>query len=473
MAPGAGDTAGRGPQPGVENGSAPDAGWQQHGQHGQDGQNGAPHAGARDGDAATDRGPVPGQPGTGGGAWAGPESPGAPSAETVSSPGEPGPGAAGPADAARPEAEAIPVPAASVAASGAAGPERGHPHAPTAPASSPPEPARVDVAAGPDAEAASGAIGAGPDAPGAAVHATPGGDAPAVPAVPAAPAVPEASTGAHPPAPEGSAAPQPDGPAAGPTAPDPGPDAHLTTPPPPAAEGGPVQRPATFGGSAGGDESGSWVIPSEVTDPTHGESEPAPPPPPTDSEHPETSYVLRVNGIDRAVSSAWIGESLLYVLRERLGLAGAKDGCSQGECGACSVQVDGRLVAACLVPAATAAGCEIRTVEGLGTEEEPSDVQRALSSCAVQCGFCLPGMAMTVHDLLEGNHQPTELQTRQALCGNLCRCSGYRGVLDAVRTVIDERAERAERAEHTERAARTAAEPPRIPQQSGPSEGDA
>ncbi|MFB7900431.1 (2Fe-2S)-binding protein, partial [Streptomyces xiamenensis] len=271
------------------------------------------------------------------------------------------------------------------------------------------------------------------------------------------------------PAPEGSA-PPPDGGAAGLIAPGPGPDAHLTSTPPPAAESGPVQRPATFGGSGGGDESGSWVIPSEVTDPTHGESEIAPPPPPTDSEHPETSYVLRVNGIDRAVSSAWIGESLLYVLRERLGLAGAKDGCSQGECGACSVQVDGRLVAACLVPAATAAGCEIRTVEGLGTEEEPSDVQRALSSCAVQCGFCLPGMAMTVHDLLEGNHQPTELQTRQALCGNLCRCSGYRGVLDAVRTVIDERAERAE---HIERAARTAAEPPRIPQQSGPSEGDA
>ncbi|MCK1817289.1 (2Fe-2S)-binding protein, partial [Streptomyces sp. XM4011] len=238
--------------------------------------------------------------------------------------------------------------------------------------------------------------------------------------------------------------------------------------PAPAAEGGPVQRPAGFGGSGSGDESGSWVIPSEVTDPAQPVAEapaPAPVPPPvSDSEHPEVSYVLRVNGIDRAVSSAWIGESLLYVLRERLGLAGAKDGCSQGECGACSVQVDGRLVAACLVPAATAAGSEIRTVEGLGTESEPSDVQRALASCAVQCGFCLPGMAMTVHDLLEGNHAPTELQTRQALCGNLCRCSGYRGVLDAVRTVIEERAERAERAEQ---------QSPRIPQQAGPPEGDA
>ena len=117
------------------------------------------------------------------------------------------------------------------------------------------------------------------------------------------------------------------------------------------------------------------------------------------------------------------------MLRERLGLAGAKDGCSQGECGACNVQVDGRLVASCLVPAVTAAGSEVRTVEGLAVDGQPSDVQRALAACgAVQCGFCVPGMAMTVHDLLEGNPAPTELETRQALCGNLCRCSGYRGV---------------------------------------------
>ncbi|MFF9507882.1 2Fe-2S iron-sulfur cluster-binding protein [Streptomyces sp. NPDC014724] len=155
------------------------------------------------------------------------------------------------------------------------------------------------------------------------------------------------------------------------------------------------------------------------------------------SEHPATSYVLHVNGADRPVTDAWIGESLLYVLRERLGLAGAKDGCSQGECGACNVQVDGRLVASCLVPAATTAGSEVRTVEGLAVDGEPSDVQRALAKCgAVQCGFCIPGMAMTIHDLLEGNHAPSELETRQALCGNLCRCSGYRGVLDAVNEVI-------------------------------------
>ncbi|MEU5833396.1 2Fe-2S iron-sulfur cluster-binding protein [Streptomyces diacarni] len=166
----------------------------------------------------------------------------------------------------------------------------------------------------------------------------------------------------------------------------------------------------------------------------------------TEDEHPHVSYALHVNGVDRPVASAWIGESLLYVLRERLGLAGAKDGCAQGECGACSVQVDGRLVAACLVPAATAAGSEVRTVEGLSADGGPSDVQCALAeSGSVQCGFCVPGLAMTVHDLLEGNHAPTDLETRKAISGNLCRCSGYRGVLDAVHTVVEQRAAKAER----------------------------
>ncbi|MER5895869.1 2Fe-2S iron-sulfur cluster-binding protein [Streptomyces sp. NPDC001876] len=184
------------------------------------------------------------------------------------------------------------------------------------------------------------------------------------------------------------------------------------------------------------------------------------------SEHPAASYVLHVNGVDRPVTDAWIGESLLYVLRERLGLAGAKDGCSQGECGACNVQVDGRLVASCLVPAATTAGSEVRTVEGLAVDGEPSDVQRALAECgAVQCGFCIPGMAMTVHDLLEGNHAPSELETRQALCGNLCRCSGYRGVLDAVREVVAGREATAEAAHAAD------SEEPRIPQQAAPGAG--
>ncbi|WP_243761426.1 (2Fe-2S)-binding protein, partial [Streptomyces sp. YIM 98790] len=194
------------------------------------------------------------------------------------------------------------------------------------------------------------------------------------------------------------------------------------------------------------------------------------------STHPVVSYVLTVNGIDRPVTDAWVGESLLYVLRERLGLAGAKDGCSQGECGACSVQLDGRLVAACLVPAATAAGSEILTVEGLGGQDAPSDVQQALAAGPVQCGFCLPGMAMAVHDLLERNHAPTELETRQALCGNLCRCAGYRDVLDAVRTVAAGRAARQQQDDGgtgpapgdpgaTDGAGGPAA--PRIPQQGG------
>ncbi|MFB7517988.1 (2Fe-2S)-binding protein [Streptomyces sp. NPDC056144] len=193
------------------------------------------------------------------------------------------------------------------------------------------------------------------------------------------------------------------------------------------------------------DEVAPEAVPDAEPVPAPVPAEPAPVPVPayasTDSEeHPHTSYTLRVNGTDRPVTGSWIGESLLYVLRERLGLAGAKDGCSQGECGACNVQVDGRLVASCLVPAATAAGSEVRTVEGLAVDGEPSDVQRAMSKCGtVQCGFCIPGMCMTVHDLLEGNHAPTELETRQALAGNLCRCSGYRGVLEAVRDVVAER----------------------------------
>lgn len=213
---------------------------------------------------------------------------------------------------------------------------------------------------------------------------------------------------------------------------------------------------------------------TSAPDTPHRDTAPAegPPPAPPQDEHPLASYVLRVNGVDRPVTEAWVGESLLYVLRERLGLAGAKDGCSQGECGACNVQVDGRLVASCLVPAVTAAGSEVRTVEGLAVDGRPSDVQRALARCgAVQCGFCVPGMAMTLHDLLEGNPDPTERETRQALCGNLCRCSGYRGVLQAVKEVVAEREAHAA----TDDAERDAGEPdtaePRIPHQAGPGDG--
>ncbi|MFJ7625882.1 2Fe-2S iron-sulfur cluster-binding protein [Streptomyces sp. NPDC097595] len=208
----------------------------------------------------------------------------------------------------------------------------------------------------------------------------------------------------------------------------------------------------------------------DAVPPAEAPEAPAPEGPPLPSEHPAASYTLHVNGVDRPVTDAWIGESLLYVLRERLGLAGAKDGCSQGECGACNVQVDGRLVASCLVPAATTAGSEVRTVEGLAVDGEPSDVQRALADCgAVQCGFCIPGMAMTVHDLLEGNHRPSELETRRALCGNLCRCSGYRGVLDAVNEVIAGREAAAEAA--AEETGGGEPEEPRIPHQAAPGAG--
>ncbi|MFF7993808.1 2Fe-2S iron-sulfur cluster-binding protein [Kitasatospora xanthocidica] len=175
---------------------------------------------------------------------------------------------------------------------------------------------------------------------------------------------------------------------------------------------------------------------------------------------PCASYTLRVNGFERPVTDAWIGESLLYVLRERLGLAGAKDGCEQGECGACSVQVDGQLVAGCLVPAALAADSEINTVEGLSAAGGASDVQQALAaSGAVQCGYCTPGMAMAVHDLLQRNHRPTEVEARQALCGNLCRCTGYKGVLAAVQTVADARALEAEEAEEAAAPAEAAPGP--------------
>ncbi|MBI0296663.1 hypothetical protein JBE04_19925 [Streptomyces sp. PRKS01-29] len=226
--------------------------------------------------------------------------------------------------------------------------------------------------------------------------------------------------------------------------------------------------PAPAGAPADGPEAADGPV-APLGDPALAEAAPAVDEGPSHSEHPLASYVLHVNGADRPVTDVWIGESLLYVLRERLGLAGAKDGCSQGECGACSVQVDGRLVASCLVPAATAAGSEVRTVEGLATGGQPSDVQRALVQCgAVQCGFCVPGLAMTVHDLLEGNHAPTDQETRQAISGNLCRCSGYRGVLDAVREVVAGR-EAAEEAEAEADEGHDAhQDPARIPHQTGP-----
>ena len=156
------------------------------------------------------------------------------------------------------------------------------------------------------------------------------------------------------------------------------------------------------------------------------------------SEH----YVLTVNGAEMDVQDAWLGESLLYVLRERLGLPGAKSGCEQGECGSCSVDVDGSLVCACLVLAASAVGHEITTVEGLAPERgEFTDVQQAfVDDGAVQCGFCTPGLIMAVHDLLDRTPDPTDLEVREAISGNLCRCTGYGRIIEAVRTAAERRA---------------------------------
>ena len=152
-----------------------------------------------------------------------------------------------------------------------------------------------------------------------------------------------------------------------------------------------------------------------------------------------TSYTLSINGSAHAVEGAWLGENLLYVLRERLGLPGAKAGCEQGECGSCSVLVDGDLVCACLVLAASVEGCDIVTIEGIQPEEpgEFSDVQQCfVDEGAVQCGFCTPGLVMAVHNLLDRNPHPTELDVREAISGNLCRCTGYGRVLAAVDAAI-------------------------------------
>ena len=146
-------------------------------------------------------------------------------------------------------------------------------------------------------------------------------------------------------------------------------------------------------------------------------------------------YTLHVNGVDHEVRDAWIGENLLYVLRERLGLKAAKGACEQGECGSCSVQVGGELVCACLVMAAAAIDEPIVTVEGLGSDV-PTDVQTAfVETGAVQCGFCTPGLIVAVHDLLDANPEPSELEVREALSGNVCRCTGYGRIIEAVRQV--------------------------------------
>ena len=142
---------------------------------------------------------------------------------------------------------------------------------------------------------------------------------------------------------------------------------------------------------------------------------------------------VHVNG-EWKTADVWPGTSLLFVLREHFGLAGAKNACEQGECGSCSVWLDGTLVCACLVLAAQAHEREVRTVESLAGEDRLHPVQEAfLASGAVQCGFCTPGLVVAVADLLAHHPSPDEAEVREALSGNLCRCTGYAKILDAVR----------------------------------------
>jgi aerobic carbon-monoxide dehydrogenase small subunit len=147
---------------------------------------------------------------------------------------------------------------------------------------------------------------------------------------------------------------------------------------------------------------------------------------------------VTVNGERREVDGVWEGESLLYALRERLGLPGSKNACEQGECGSCSVYLDGTLVCSCLVLAGQAEEREVVTVEGVADGDDLHPVQRAfVEAGAVQCGFCTPGLIVASHDLLNRNPRPSDPEIREALAGNLCRCTGYEKIIDAVRLAAD------------------------------------
>jgi aerobic carbon-monoxide dehydrogenase small subunit len=141
-----------------------------------------------------------------------------------------------------------------------------------------------------------------------------------------------------------------------------------------------------------------------------------------------------VNGERHQADDIWAGESLLYVLRERMGLPGSKNACEQGECGSCTVYLDRVPVCACLVAAGQAEGRDVRTVEGLASGDELAPIQQAfLEAGAVQCGFCTPGLLIAAHDLLERQARPSDAEIREALAGNLCRCTGYETIMEAVR----------------------------------------
>ena len=146
---------------------------------------------------------------------------------------------------------------------------------------------------------------------------------------------------------------------------------------------------------------------------------------------------LSVNGRLRE-AEAWEGESLLYFLRERLGLFGSKNACEQGECGSCSIMLDGELVCACLVLAAAADGSSVTTVEGLAGDPIGRRVQEAMVAAGgVQCGFCTPGFVVALTDLIRRNPAPSEWEIREALSGNLCRCTGYVRIFEAARRAAE------------------------------------
>ncbi len=152
---------------------------------------------------------------------------------------------------------------------------------------------------------------------------------------------------------------------------------------------------------------------------------------------------VEVNGEKLTADDVWPGESLLYVLRERLGLPGSKNACEQGECGSCTVYLDDLPVCACLVAAGQVEGRSVRTVEGLADGDALDPMQEAfVRTGAVQCGFCTPGLVVAAHDLVRRNPHPSDAEIREALAGNLCRCTGYEKILDAVRLVASQAGER-------------------------------
>ena len=151
-------------------------------------------------------------------------------------------------------------------------------------------------------------------------------------------------------------------------------------------------------------------------------------------------YNLTVNGETHQVRDSWVGESLLYVLRERLGLPGSKGACEQGECGSCTVIMDGQAVCSCLVMAATAIDSDIQTVENLSPNGVLTEVQNAfITEGGVQCGFCTPGLVVAIEHLLSQNSDPSELEIKEAISGNICRCTGYGRIFEAVETAISMR----------------------------------